>query len=98
MLRVLVLALRLAASQAPVTFIMWRGTLQKHDGLGNSCTMPQVLRVTFLLGNLTVNNNRNRLTIGQKFGGADLFVALIGRYTWKRPSSASSTSARSDSK
>jgi len=57
-----------------------------------------VLRVTFLLGNLTVNNNRNRLTIGQKFGGADLFVALIGRYTWKRPSSsASSTSARSDS-
>ncbi|KAK3249599.1 hypothetical protein CYMTET_40976 [Cymbomonas tetramitiformis] len=53
-----------------------------------------VLRVAFILGNLTVSNSRNRVELGLNLGGVDLFVTLIGRYCWKKDNpSTNSTSS-----
>lgn len=44
----------------------------------------QVVRVSYIVGNLTVGNSRLRHTVGLRLGGVDLFAALLGRYTWRR--------------
>jgi len=52
--------------------------------LPRSTRRMQVVRVAYIVGNLTVGNSRLRHTVGLRLGGVDLFAALLGRYTWRR--------------
>jgi hypothetical protein len=47
--------------------------------------LSQVVRVAYIIGNLTVGNSRLRHTVGLRLGGVDLFAALLARYTWRHP-------------